>query len=79
MSNLNTHSYKLLGLVEKLGLIIIALATIFAMGVEILAMIKSMHVGLSDLLLMFIYLEVFSMVGIYLKACRNPICGWQWR
>lgn len=73
MSKLDSHSYKVLGLVEKLGLIIIALATIFAMGVEIWVMIESMHVGLSDLLLMFIYLEVFSMVGIYLKSGKLPV------
>ncbi|TXR53889.1 phosphate-starvation-inducible protein PsiE [Reinekea thalattae] len=73
MSKLNQSSYKVLVVVEKIGLIIIALSTIIAMGAEIWSMIKSMSVELSDLLLLFIYLEVFSMVGIYLKSGRLPV------
>ena len=73
MSNINSSGYKALVFVEKIGLIIIAVATVFAMGVEIWSMIKSMSVGLPDLLLLFIYLEIFSMIGIYLKSGKLPV------
>jgi len=73
MSKLNHSGYKALVFVEKIGLIIIALSTIVATGIEIWSMIKSMSVGLSDLLLLFIYLEVFAMVGIYLKSGKLPV------
>jgi len=73
MSKLNHSGYKALVFVEKIGLIIIALSTIVATGIEIWSMIKLMSVGLSDLLLLFIYLEVFAMVGIYLKSGKLPV------
>jgi len=36
-------------------------------------MIKAMEVTLADLLLLFIYLEVLAMVGIYLKSGKLPV------
>ena len=73
MSKLKNAGYKALVFVEEIGLMIIALSTIIAMGIEILLMIKAMSVTLSDLLLLFIYLEVFAMAGIYLKSGRLPV------
>lgn len=73
MSELKNKGYKAVVLVEDIGLVIIALSTVAAMGVEILSMIKAMSVTLSDLLLLFIYLEVFTMVGIYLKSGKLPV------
>ena len=40
---------------------------------EIGTMIKAMQVTLSDLLLLFIYLEVLAMASIYLKSGRLPV------
>lgn len=64
---------KLLGIIEDVGLIIITIATVVAMGTEVLQMIQSRVVTLADLLLLFIYLEVFAMIGIYFKSHRLPV------
>lgn len=73
MNNLNQLSHKAISWVENIGLIIIALATVIAMGQEIMQMVTAMHVSLADLLLMFIYLEVLTMVGIYLDSGKLPV------
>jgi len=65
--------HKALVIVEDIGLLIIAIATIIAMGFEIISMFKAMNVTLADLLLLFIYLEVLAMVGIYLKSGKLPV------
>jgi len=58
---------------QNIGLIIIALASIFAIGHEVWLMIMNRQVALADLLLMFIYLEVLAMVAIYLESGKMPI------
>ncbi len=58
---------------QNIGLIIIALASIFAIGHEVWLMIMNQQVALADLLLMFIYLEVLAMVAIYLESGKMPI------
>lgn len=73
MSKLKKSGHLALTIVEDIGLFIIALATIIAMGFEIGTMIKAMQVTLADLLLLFIYLEVLAMVGIYLKSGKLPV------
>ena len=73
MSKLKKSGYKALVIFEDVGLIIIALSTVIAMGFEIVSMFKAMAVTLSDLLLLFIYLEVFAMIGIYLKSGKLPV------
>ncbi|MEJ2509647.1 MAG: phosphate-starvation-inducible PsiE family protein [Gammaproteobacteria bacterium] len=60
-------------LIEKAGLIIIAVATIIAVGHEIANMVHLRTVRLADLLLLFIYLEVLTMVGIYLQSGQLPV------
>jgi len=54
-------------------LFIIALATLFAIGEEILHMIAIRTVELADLLLLFIYLEVLAMVVNYIESGKLPI------
>lgn len=73
MSKLKKSGYKALVIFEDIGLLVIAIATIIAMGFEIGVMIKAMKVTLADLLLLFIYLEVLAMVGIYLKSGKLPV------
>ncbi|MBV8259816.1 MAG: phosphate-starvation-inducible PsiE family protein [Paraburkholderia sp.] len=60
-------------LAELFGLFIIGIGTVAAMGVLILHMVHSDGVTLTDLLLMFLYLEIFAMVGQYLKAGQLPV------
>lgn len=73
MINIKISGHKALVMVENIGLIIISIATVIAMIVEIGAMVKAMEVTLSDLLLLFIYLEVLAMASIYLKSGRLPV------
>ena len=58
---------------QNLGLIIIALATLVAIGIEIDLMINNQTVLLADLLLLFIYLEVLTMVAVYYESGELPI------
>ena len=73
MSKLKYSGYKALVIVEDIGLLIIALLTVIAMSFEIGSMFIAMKVTLADLLLLFIYLEVLAMVGIYLKTGALPV------
>lgn len=73
MNRVRGAGYKALVVVEDLGLFTIAVLTVIAMGIEVWSVITNMHVSLSDLLLLFIYLEVLAMVGLYLKSGRLPV------
>lgn len=73
MSKLKHSGYKTLVFFEDVGLLVIAVSTIIAMGIEVGVMVKAMAITLSDLLLLFIYLEVLAMVGIYLKSGKLPV------
>ena len=44
---------------------IILLSTVIAVGIEIKTMFLNQSVGLADLLLMFLYLEVLAMVRVF--------------
>ncbi len=60
-------------LIEDVGLMLILLATLVAAGQEVAHMITSRTVGLSDLLLLFIYLEVVAMVHAYWQSGQLPV------
>ena len=60
-------------LVQDLGLWVILGATLVAGGHEIWLMIVQREVQLTDLLLMFIYLEVVSMVEVYWQSGKLPV------
>ncbi len=73
-----TNSWSRLGhntlaIVEAIGLVVIGIATIIALGQEIIVMVRQAKVTLADLLLMFIYLEVLTMVGLYLRSGQLPV------
>ena len=73
MNNIKKSSYKALVIVEDIGLLIIAIATIIAMSHEVLNMFNAMKVTLADLLLLFIYLEVLAMIGVYMRIGKLPV------
>lgn len=73
MKKFQTFAHNSLELIQDAGLLIIAIATIFAIGIEVKLMINAGTVTLADLLLLFIYLEVLAMVSIYLKSGKLPI------
>jgi protein PsiE len=62
-----------LDIAQNIGLILVAIATVIAFGIEVKVMIDNLAVTLADLLLLFIYLEVLAMVAIYLKSGKLPI------
>ncbi len=64
---------RLLTLVEHVGLLTIAIATVIAMVSEILHMWELQRVSLTDLLMLFLYLEVFAMVGLYYGTGKLPV------
>ncbi|UHD15346.1 phosphate-starvation-inducible protein PsiE [Thiocapsa bogorovii] len=64
---------RLLSWVEVVGLVVIAVATVIAGSQEVMEMVERREVNLGDLLLLFIYLEVLTMVGIYLQSGALPI------
>jgi protein PsiE len=62
-----------LSITQDIGLVIVAISTIVAIGIEIGLMLDNQFVSLSDLLLLFIYLEVLTMVAVYYKSGELPI------
>ena len=59
--------------IEKTGLLAILLATLFAGFSEVRQMVLAGHAGVSDLLLLFMYLELVSMVEVYWTAGKLPV------
>ena len=59
--------------VEMVGLVIVGIATVVAMGHQVELMFEARLVTLADLLLLFIYLEVLAMVDMYLEMGKLPI------
>ena len=64
---------KFIWVSERVILMIIAVATLYATGVEILRLIVEQDVHLSDLFLLFIYAEVLGMVGAFYANNRLPV------
>jgi len=72
--NLFTHyAHTILGFIEFLGLAVITVATVIAGIGEVNIMIKAATVTLADLLLMFLYLEILAMVGLYFQSGKLPV------
>ena len=68
-----TYSRRILYYFESAGLIVIALATIYAGYQETMLMVNNARVTLADLLLMFLYLEILTMVGLYFGSGKLPV------
>lgn len=67
------YSRQTLHFFEDVGLVVIVLATIFAGYQETMLMIDNARVTLADLLLMFLYLEILTMVGLYFESGKLPV------
>jgi protein PsiE len=65
--------YRYITLAEKAILVLIALFTIYGVGLEMNKVIQSGDVQLTDLLLMFIYAEVLGMVAGFYRSRKIPI------
>jgi protein PsiE len=64
---------NVLGVFEALGLVVITLATLVAGVFEVRAMLAAGIVTLSDLLMLFLYLEILAMVGVYFRSGQLPV------
>ncbi len=69
----NQTVLRALDFVEWVGLLVISIATVVAIGQEISQMIVQRQVLLQDILLLFIYLEILTMVGLYFKSGKLPL------
>ena len=54
--------------IQLVGVIFILTGTVVAFGFEINEMYKAQRVTLADLLLMFIYIEVIGMIGVFWES-----------
>lgn len=59
--------------IEWFGLLIISIATLIAIGQEVYVMVMVQTVKLQDILLLFIYLEILTMVGLYFTSGKLPL------
>ncbi len=66
-------SQKLLHWLEYALLVVITLATVVAVGQELFRIVTEMTIHISDLLQLFIYLEVITMVIVYLESGSVPV------
>ena len=58
---------------EKILLVIIASLTLIAVALELITLGSELKLELADLLLLFIYLEVFGMAVVYYRAQTLPV------
>ena len=70
---LTKHAQSALGAIEFLGLCVIAIAAVIAGFVEVQSMFAAARVNLADLLLLFLYLEILAMVGVYFSQGSMPV------
>lgn len=56
-----------------LALFVIGLTIIWSAVVEYIHIVQAGHPSLKDILLLFIYLELVAMVGIYFKTKKLPV------
>jgi phosphate starvation-inducible membrane PsiE len=56
-----------------LALFAIGATTVWSAAAAFLSMLAKGHAELSDILLLFIYLEIGAMVGIYFKTTELPV------
>ena len=73
MYEIRKSSHKILTWIQDIGLLIISVFTVFAIGLEVNSIIEAKAVQLADLLLLFIYLEVLAMAAIYLNTGKMPV------
>jgi len=63
----------LVDLFHYLALFIIGATVVWSATFEYLHMMEKGHAALKDILLLFIYLELGAMIGIYFKTHRLPV------
>ncbi|MEK0428664.1 MAG: hypothetical protein RL001_1191 [Pseudomonadota bacterium] len=64
---------SMVALFHRIALFGIGAATIWAAGVTFVGIFMQTHASIGDLLLLFIYLEIGAMVGIYFETNHMPV------
>lgn len=64
---------SLVDIFHYLALFIIGATVVWSATYEYLHMMEKGHAALKDILLLFIYLELGAMIGIYFKTHRLPV------
>ena len=70
---LDDFGNKMVGVFHRLALFAIGAATVWSAGWTFFELFQKPRADISDLLLMFIYLELGAMVGIYFKTNHMPV------
>lgn len=71
--NDNNIIMKALLYIERAGLLLIIFATLIAVAQELMLVFDKKIVELHDILLFFIYLEILTMVALYLTSGKLPV------
>ena len=61
------------GIFHRIALFGIGAATVWAAGWTFIELFQKHHASIQELLLLFIYLEIGAMVGIYFKTNHMPV------
>jgi phosphate starvation-inducible membrane PsiE len=73
LRDLDIIGNALVGLFHRLALFVIGAATVWAAWRTVIEFFGKSHATIPDLLLLFIYLEIGAMVGIYFKTNHMPV------
>jgi protein PsiE len=73
MKHIYSIGHRALLWFQEAGLLVIAISTVISVGMELASMFSARMVTLADLLLLFIYLEVLSMVAVYIDCGKLPV------
>ncbi len=71
--NFSAISSRVITIAENIILVGIGLATLYAAFTEVVRMLSTFQVNLSDLFLLFIYAEVLGMIGAFYTSHRIPV------
>ncbi|MFM7760140.1 MAG: phosphate-starvation-inducible protein PsiE [Burkholderiaceae bacterium] len=70
---IDKFGHSMVALFHRIALFGIGAATIWAAGVTFVGIFMQSHASIGDLLLLFIYLEIGAMVGIYFETNHMPV------
>ena len=73
LNDIDNIGNTLVGIFHRIALFGIGAATVWAAGTNFLEMFGQSRASIDDLLLLFIYLEIGAMVGIYFKTNHMPV------
>ena len=73
LTKIQTVGNTMVDVFHNLALFVIGATIVWSAAYEYLGIMKDGHASLKDILLLFIYLELGAMVGIYFKTHRLPV------